>query len=271
MTNATRPKSPRRKSVSAGKRDGAAHKRTGGTRDGNKGLGGPVAEDQGAAGLPCDVREGGYVGAGAGGYSFDISSVAGERPYCPRAVQVTYCGAAVAVGIALIAMFGHLFRLRELTTFGNAVPMGGVSILFLIALSYVAVRSVREDHFGWWALPLAALAWAGVFARLTGVGLWKIHPLVNIASFPAMACYLLIAWGLLFRHPPVARAVPLAGAIFIACVSAMAHWPGLVERTMIGSHYMSLPSAFAIMALAGGILIDMGAKPFRGWREMFPV
>jgi len=103
---------------------------------------------------------------------------------------VTYCGAAVAVGIALIAMFGHLFSLRELTTFGNAVPMGGVSILFLIALSYVAVRSVREDHFGWWALLIAALAWFGVFARLTGIGLWKIHPLVNIASFPAMACYL---------------------------------------------------------------------------------
>ena len=184
---------------------------------------------------------------------------------------MTIWGAAIAVGIALTAVVGHIFGIRELTTFGNRVPMGGVSILFLCALSYVAIRSLDDDHFAWWALPLAVLAWLGVFARLTGIGLYRIDPLVNIASFPAMSCYLLIAWGILFRHPPVARAVPLAGAIFIAAVSAMAHWPGLVERTLIGSHYMSLPSATAIIFLAGGLLFDLGAKPFRGWREMFPV
>lgn len=183
---------------------------------------------------------------------------------------MTYVGAAAAVGIAAIAMLGHILGIREMTTFGNRVPMGAVSALFIFALSYVAIRSLRDDHFGWWALPLAALAWFGVFARLTGIGLYRIDPLVNISSFPAMSCYLLIAWGILFRHPPVARAVPLAGAVFIAGVSAMAHWPGLVERTMIGTHYMSLPSAAAIIFLAGGMLIDIGAKPFRGWRELFP-
>jgi hypothetical protein len=184
---------------------------------------------------------------------------------------MTHFGVVVAVSIVFIAMLGHAIGIRELTTFGNRVPMGGVSALFICALSYVAIRSLYDDHFGWWALLIAALAWFGVFARLTGIGLYRIDPLVNISSFPAMSCYLLIAWGVLFRHPPVARAVPLAGAIFIAGVSAMAHWPGLVERTMIGTHYMSLPSAAAIIFLAGGMLIDIGAKPFRGWRGLFPV
>lgn len=177
----------------------------------------------------------------------------------------------MAFGIALTAALGHIFGVREMTTFGNTVPMGGVSILFLCALSYVAHRAFREDHFGWWALPLAALACCGVFAQFTGIGLWKINPLVNVASFPAMSCYLLIAWGILFRHPPVARAVPLTGAVVIAAISAGAHWPDLVDRTMLGTHYMALPSAVAIVFLAGGMLVDMGTKPFRGWREMFPI
>ena len=184
---------------------------------------------------------------------------------------MTYVGAGAAGGIVALGVAGYITGVTEWTTLGNKVQVSGSSLLFLSLLSYIAWRSVRDEHFSWWAVPVAFFAWLGAMMRVTDIGIWNLHPLLNIASFAAMGCFALVAWGIVFRNPPVARAVPLALAIGIASVSAMAHWPELVSRTMLGHQFMSLPSAVGIIFLATGMLIDMGAKPFRGWRELFPV
>lgn len=265
-----RNKQAGRKGVSSRKRVGTTCKSHGRTGADSKTDAGTIAGDKGSSGPVSLISARRPVGCGAINYCIGLCIDAGKKLSLARNYQVTGAGAVLAAGIAAIALMGHVFGVREWTTLGNKVPMSASSILFIAALAYVAHRSLREEHFAWMALPLASAGWIGAVMQLTGIGLWDISPLYNLASFPALACYTLIAWGIVFTSPPVFRSVPLALAIGIAAVSAAAHWPEIVSRTQLGSQFMSLPAALAIIALAGSMLIDMGRRPFQGWRKLFP-
>jgi hypothetical protein len=168
---------------------------------------------------------------------------------------MTEWGAAGAILVVAVAAIGHVFGIADLTTLGNKVPMGAASMLFLLALSWVAWSAVSNPIDAWWALPIAAVACFGVWARGTGIGLWNISPLLNLPSLPACFCYFMLAAAVLTADR-VCRAVTLTLALAVGGASAVAHFVPLAPGFPLGSFFMSLPSSVGILLLGGGLLCD---------------
>lgn len=186
---------------------------------------------------------------------------------------MTAWGVAAALLVVSVAAAGHVFGITELTTFGNKVPMGGASMLFLLCLSLIAWASTTSPIDAWWALPVAAVACFGVWARATGVGLWNISPLLNLPSLPACFCYFMLSAAVLSTADRVCRAVALTLAIAVAGVSTIAHFVPLAPGFPLGSFFMSLPSSVAILLLGGGLLCDtaLRCRLFPRWvRALLP-